>query len=268
MIIILGNKSRVKIYALILLISFISPFIVKMLMAQDKYDYKNNYKYVALIIDDFGNSTSDTQDFLDLKIKFTGAVMPGLENSVQDMINLKKYDKDIILHMPMEPKYGKKSWLGPKCLLENMSDDEIRKNILDSLEEIKFTVGVNNHMGSKIMENNRILNILFDILSEKKLIFIDSKTTGGSLAKDLANEYGIKFYERDIFIDNKNIGIVKQNLVKAIDIAGKNKFSIAIGHVGPAGGKITARAIKEIYEEYKNRKVKFIGLSELNNLGF
>ena len=84
----------------------------------------------------------------------------------------------------------------------------------------------------------------------------------------MAREYGVKFYERSIFIDDKNLSVVKQNLAKAIKIADKNKFVIAIGHVGPAGGKITAQAIKEFYEGHKDQKVKFISLNELNNLGF
>lgn len=264
MIIILGNKFRLKIYVLILLTSFILPFIIRILIAGEK----NNYKYIALIIDDFGNNTSDTQDFLDLKIKFTGAVMPGLENSEKDMLNLKKTGKEIILHMPMEPHHGKKSWLGPNCLLKNLDDEQVKKNILKSLEEIKFAVGVNNHMGSKIMEDERILNIFFKILKEKELIFVDSKTTNKSIAKNLAQKYNLGFYERDIFIDDKNLDVVKKNLVKALEIAKGKKFVIAIGHVGPAGGKITAQAIKEFYDKYKNQKIKFVTLSELSKIIF
>ena len=134
------------------------------------------------------------------------------------------------------------------------------------MDEIKFAVGVNNHMGSKIMEDKRILNIFFKILKEKELIFVDSKTTNKSVAKDLAKKYNLKFYERDIFIDNKNLNIVKKNLVKALEIAKKKKIAIAIGHVGPAGGKITVQAIKEFYAEYKNQKIKFITLSELKRV--
>lgn len=263
MIIISSNKSRLGFYLLILLVFLTWPSIIKILNAKE-----NNYKYIALVIDDFGNNTSDTKYFLDLDLKFTGAVMPGLENSEHDMLELKKANKEIILHMPMEPHHGKKSWLGPNCLLKYLSDNEIKKNIINSLDQIKFAVGVNNHMGSKIMEDQRILDILFGILNQRKLFFLDSKTTPDSKAKDLAKKYNLKVYERDVFIDNKDLGEVKKNLLDAIAIANKKKFAIAIGHVGPAGGEITAKAIKEIYDAYKNKNIKFITLSELYKLGF
>lgn len=265
MIIISANKKRLRFYLLILLTALISPFIIKMLKAQDR---NINNKYIALVIDDFGNNTPDMKHFLDLEVKFTGAVMPGLENSEHDMLELKRSNKEIILHMPMEPHHGKKSWLGPNCLLKELDDSQIKKNITNSLDQIKFAVGLNNHMGSKIMEDQRILDILFDILSQKKLLFLDSKTTPNSKAQDLAKKYNLKVYERDVFIDNKDITKVKNNLLEAIDIASKKNFAIAIGHVGPAGGEVTARAIKQVYDQYKNKNIRFVTLSELSKLGF
>ena len=84
----------------------------------------------------------------------------------------------------------------------------------------------------------------------------------------MAQKYNLGFYERDIFIDDKNLDVVKKNLVKALEIAKKKKFAVAIGHVGPAGGKITAQAIKEFYDKYKNQKMKFVTLSELKKIIF
>lgn len=263
MIIISTNSKRLKIYGVILLTGFLIPIMANVLKADDEIIKPCS---VAIIIDDFGNGSLDTQNFLDLETKFTAAVMPGLEHTESDTQALKNAGKEIILHMPMEPHKGKKSWLGPNALTSDLSNIQAEKNILDSLTQLKFAVGINNHMGSKIMENERILDILFKISGEKNLIVVDSKTTPKSKAKELAQKYNVKLYERDMFIDSKDINKVRQNLKKTIKIAMDKEFAIAIGHVGPAGGKITARAIKEITDQYKNKPINFVTLTQLNKL--
>lgn len=260
MIIISANKKRLKIYALILITGFILPMMMHV-KADDKKEC-----YVAIIIDDFGNGSADTKNFIELDCPFTAAIMPARENTKSDMQKLKDAGKDIILHMPMEPHNGKKSWLGTNALTTDLSNEQIEKNILDSLTQLDCAVGINNHMGSKIMENERILEISFKIISQKNLIFVDSKTTAKSKANMLAQKYNVRLYSRDMFIDDKNINNVREKLKKTIKIAKAKGFAIAIGHVGPAGGVKTAQAIKEIYDEYKINGVNFITLTKLNQL--
>ncbi len=262
MIIISANRQRLKLYSLILITGFILPMMMHILKAQEQIKPCS----VAIIIDDFGNGTPDTKDFVNLEAKFTAAIMPSREYSESDMLQLKAAGKEIILHMPMEPHKGKKSWLGKNALTSDLTDAQIEKNILDSLEQINCAIGINNHMGSKIMEDERVLDILFSIAGQKNLIFVDSKTTPKSKANKFAQKYNVKLYGRDMFIDDKDINKVRANLVKTIKIASAKGFAIAIGHVGPAGGKITARAIKEIYDEYKNKGVRFVTLTELKKI--
>jgi len=260
MIIISANKKRMKIYALILLTGFILPMLVYSLKAE-----VYNPCSLIIIIDDFGNKSPALNDFLNLEAKFTGAVMPCLEHTEHDMNALREHNKDIILHMPMESHTGKQSWLGPNALTSNLSDQELEKNICDSLDQVKYAIGLNNHMGSKATEDDRILNILFKIAKARNLIIIDSRTTSKSKLKNFAEQHEVKFLSRDVFIDSYNTEQVCKNLRKAIKIASKRKsYAIAIGHVAPPGGKITADAIKQIYQEYKDTPVKFINLSELN----
>lgn len=43
----------------------------------------------------------------------TVAVMPFMPTTKKDAELANKYGHDVIVHLPMEPKKGKKSWLGP-----------------------------------------------------------------------------------------------------------------------------------------------------------
>ena len=74
-------------------------------------------KKAAIVIDDFGNQMSGTEEMMELPVPFTAAIMPFLPTTKQDAELAHSHGKDVIVHMPMEPVKGKKSWLGPGALL-------------------------------------------------------------------------------------------------------------------------------------------------------
>lgn len=222
-------------------------------------------KYIVIIIDDYGYGGSGTDDMLALGVPVTAAIMPGLATSAEDA--KKYYDAgcDVILHMPMEPHSGKSSWLGPFGLTTRLSDETINDNVTNGLEIVRYAVGMNNHMGSKIMENERIISRVMAIAAEKNLIFVDSRTTQKSVAKKLADEAGVRYYERDIFLDQvKTTENTRKQMLKAAEIADKKGYAIVIGHVGAAGGMTTFNGIKQALPGLLENGYKFITISDLD----
>lgn len=102
---------------------------------------------LAIVIDDLGNDMRGTEEMLKLPIKLTVAVMPFMPTTKEDAELAHHYGHEVILHLPMEPKRGKKSWLGPGAITTDLSDDEIRKRVEDAIQDIPPLVGVNHHMG-------------------------------------------------------------------------------------------------------------------------
>lgn len=218
---------------------------------------------VAIVIDDFGNNSAGTEEMLKLPIKFTGAVMPYMPESVNEMNKLIEAGKEVILHQPMEAHTGKRSWLGETPILGNMSIEETRNTFIKNAEQLNKAVGFNNHMGSLITEDKEKMTAILEIAKEKGGFYVDSVTTAKSIASDTAKELGVPTVKRDVFLDStQDKNKIKENLRKAIKIAEEKGSSLAIGHVGAEGGKVTAAAIKEILEEAGNR-VDFVFASEL-----
>ena len=229
-------------------------------MADKKY-------YIAIIIDDFGYSGEGTDEVINLPIKFTGAVMPFSSSSSEDSEKLVKAGKDTIVHMPMESLTGKKSWVGDKGVFTNMSDEDIKSTVNEAFGIVNGAVGLNNHMGSAIMEDKRALSAVLDVVSEKGLLFVDSMTTPNSKAEELCNEKNIKLIKRDVFLDSTDdINKVKENLLKAEKVAQNKGYAVAIGHVGPDGGMVTVNGIKELYSDMEKRGVEFVTVSELGEI--
>lgn len=227
----------------------------------------NEKSYVAIIIDDFGYSGEGTNEMLALNIPITAAIMPFSDKTAQDSAAVIAAGKEAIIHMPMESLTGKKEWVGDKAVTTTMTDDEIKNRVLEGLNAVPNAVGINNHMGSKIMEDERSISAVIEEAAEKGLIFIDSKTTPNSKAKSACMEKGVPYLYRDVFLDSTNdINVVKKQLLKAGDIAIKKGTAIAIGHVGPEGGKITAQAIKELAPELQKKGVEFVTVSQLKQI--
>jgi len=120
---------------------------------------------------------------------------------------------------------------------------------------------INNHTGSKFTANLKEMKKLFKVLKEDDLGFVDSKTTRYSKAKDAEKIYKIPFYSRDIFLDDRqNIKYIQNQLKKAVEIAKKRGYAIAIGHPHST----TIQALKESQNILKN--VDVITINRLYNL--
>ena len=192
--------------------------------------------YLAIIIDDFGNGGDGTKEFMYMDIPFTGAVMPGCPNSVEEARQLLANGKEVIVHIPLEPNKGSKSWLPLGAIMADFTPDETRKAVQSAIDQIQGATGMNNHMGSKVMENKELVSEVLAVAKENNLYYVDSLTTNKSKAAEAAKEIGIPLYLRDVFLDStKDISAVEKNIKKAIDVATKEGYCIAIGHVGQAG---------------------------------
>ena len=151
-----------------------------------------------------------------------------------------------------------------KIFIYKKNKIHIQKVFIDNLSQIKYCTGLNNHMGSLVSENEKIMKNILNIAKEKNLIFVDSVTSAKSKSYQIAKDLGIKAYKRDVFLDStQDTSKIIQNLHKTAQIAKEKGYAIAIGHVGAEGGTATYKAIKSVYKDFENQGIKFVGLSEL-----
>ncbi len=219
---------------------------------------------LAILIDDFGYHGEGTEEMLSLPVAFSAAVMPFSDCTEEDAARIRQAGKEILIHMPMESLTGKREWVGKKGVFREMTDGEIRAATAEAFAILPDAVGMNNHMGSAIMEDERCLSAVMGVLGEKGCFFVDSMTTADSCGESVAEANGVCILGRDVFLDStKDVEQVKANLRKAAEIAGKNGSAVAIGHVGPEGGKTTAEAIAALIPELEDAGIEFVTVGEL-----
>ncbi len=186
---------------------------------------------VAIIIDDIGYRKSDLQA-LDLPGNISYAILPRTPYGRSLALQAKAKSNDVILHIPMEARNGKK--LGPGALTSQMNEANIRQQLSDAFAEVPFALGINNHMGSKLTELYEPMAWTMKFLKERNLIFIDSMTSRASQAEQVAKNFGVPSLHRHIFLDNQlQHSYISGQFSKLILAAKKHQPVIAIAHPHP-----------------------------------
>jgi polysaccharide deacetylase 2 family uncharacterized protein YibQ len=219
---------------------------------------------LAIIIDDFGSGRAGVKEMMAIKRHMTFAVMPFLDHTQKDATDAHENGFEVILHLPMEPNYGKMSWLGPNPILSGMDEDRVIDIVEKSFDDVPYAAGANIHMGSKASGRENIVNSILNVIKERNLYFVDSKTANRSACRKLSREMGVVCYERDIFLDGQQPkSFVKRRLTEAGNLALEKGYAVAIGHVGIEGGKVTAEAICEMLPEFDEKNIQLVYISEL-----
>ncbi len=223
---------------------------------------KSVSRQIAVVIDDFGNGMKGTEQMLDLPIKLTVAVMPFLPTTKRDAEAAHVKGHDVIVHLPMEPVRGLKSWLGPGSITTDLTDEEIRKRVEAAIADVPHAIGMNNHMGSKATADKRVMRVVLQVCKEKGLFFLDSRTSYKTVVPKIAEEIGIATLHNDVFLDDvytqnhvlHQISVVKKFLAQ-------NERCIVIGHVG-APGLFTSSVLKNSIPDLQSKAV-FVRLTQL-----
>ncbi len=125
---------------------------------------------VALIIDDFGyNSNGTVDNFLKFKRDLTLAVIPGLTYSREIGLKALKKNKEVIIHLPFEPKSDEKA--EEIQIKSAMTEEEIIWQIELARKSLPMAKGANNHQGSKATADTEVMNVVAEYFSENSLYF-------------------------------------------------------------------------------------------------
>ena len=211
---------------------------------QTKYYIKQKPKLI-IIIDDVSN-INQVKAIKSIGYPITMSFFPpeiGRAHSDKAAKNVKNY----MVHLPCEA--NSKLFDEPKTL--HTTDpyyvyDERIAEIKKLFPKAKF---INNHTGSKLTADRKSMDNLMRALKKYNFAFIDSLTTSKSVAKIFAKKYGVKYFRRNVFIDNKqNVDYILNKIKKAVKIAKKRGLAIAIGHPH----KETFIALKKAKFYFKN----------------
>jgi hypothetical protein len=233
--------------------------------------YNNNYNKnqkniyikpvkIAIIIDDVGYDYNLTKELLNTGIPLTYAIIPDVEGSRISYDMIKQFNAEMMLHIPMEPFKGKQ-YVEKNALFTDMTEEELKNRINTFIREYPGIKGVNNHMGSKATNDEKVMNVLFEELSKNNLFWIDSMTSNVSKSKKIAAKYNMIFYKRNVFLDNKkDLNYMRNQMNILINYAKVNGYAIGIAHNQTKNLPVL---LKEYYNKRHELGVEFITMTDI-----
>lgn len=215
---------------------------------------------IVLVLDDWGYNVKHKAFVTDNDFHVTMSILPFRAYSIVIAQLAAQHQKDVIVHMPMEPQEKEKYGLEENTLLTSMDKAEIIKRLEAAFRTVPFALGMSNHMGSKATQDTRLMRIVFDYLKAKHLFFLDSFVTSRTVCRVLSKKVGIGFTQRDVFIDNESDpNYIRSQMMKLADKAKKNGVAVGIGHDKPD----TIAVLNEMIPRLRALGYKFVNLSEI-----
>lgn len=212
---------------------------------------------IVLIIDDLGFDGQPLERLMALDPNVNVAILPNGTRASEFAIRLHERGFEILCHLPMEPN-GREA-PGRNAILTSMSDEEIARLTRENIEAVPHARGVNNHMGSRATSDRRVMEQVLRAIPEG-MYFIDSRTTGASVAGDLARTLNVRTATRHVFLDDvpTREGVRRQIGVLA-EAARTRGIAVGIGHPYP----VTLSVLAEELPGLKARGFRLVRASEV-----
>ncbi len=215
-------------------------------------------KKIAILIDDIGYDPGALRRLLAIEAPVAFSVLPRTPHARSSAEAIHRAGREVLLHLPMEPHGYPDRNPGGGALFASMTASQIRRVMEKDLRSVPHAEGVNNHMGSAFMEEQEPLGVVFDILHERGLYFVDSMTTDSSAAGSLAHEKALRFATRDLFIDDtEDRSRARANLERLLTTRDPWTGLLLIGHPYPE----TVSALEEMIPRIQSQGIEIVPLS-------
>ncbi|NLA75289.1 MAG: divergent polysaccharide deacetylase family protein, partial [Deltaproteobacteria bacterium] len=207
---------------------------------------------VVFIIDDIGYDIAIAEGFMGLKIPVCLSVLPDAPHSKEIARDIAKSNKEMLLHLPMEPEGYPEVNPGNNALMLSMKREAIQKTVRESIEKLPGVKGVNHHMGSRFSQDYVKMKHVLDEIKKHNLYYIDSRTTNLTVAFKVAKALGVPAAEKSLFIDNDlDEKTLTYQMERLLGIARSRGEAIGIGHPHPETLDILKKYTVQLIKDYE-----------------
>jgi uncharacterized protein len=184
---------------------------------------------IAIVIDDLGDDVTGTRRAMALPPGVSLSFLPYPAATPALAREAVHAGHQVLVHVPMEPDGTTDP--GPNALLTALPPAEITRRLDWALSRVPGYSGINNHEGSRFTADHVALVPVMEMLSDRRMFFLDSRTTPNSAVVPLARAFGVASAGRDVFLDDVQSPVaIAAALAQTEAIARRDGVVIAIGH--------------------------------------
>lgn len=214
---------------------------------------------IAVVIDDLGLDRKRSKRTTELPGPLTLAWLPYAQELPEQTRDAQKRGHELMVHMPMEPLNGHIN-PGPNALRTGLSPEELLERVKTNLAQFDGYVGINNHMGSRFTQDVDAMSVVMNVLRNRDLLYLDSRTIQDSVAEKTAQRFNVPTTSRDVFLDHfETAEAVAEALDHLERIAREHGTAVAIGHPKD----VTLAALTDWLPQARARGLQIVPLSEI-----
>lgn len=233
---------------------------VRIRFSEPVVDSRSPVPTVTIIMDDVGRSMKKVRKVLALDEPVTLAILPSTPYATRAATLAYEQGREVIVHIPMEPQGYPAIEPGRDALLLEHSDWEIKRRLDDMFRKVPHAVGGNNHMGSRYTEYGNGMLVVGEFMRDRGLFFVDSRTTGATLAERVMRDQGVSAVSRDVFLDNdQDVEKIRAQIARLVSHAKRHGRAVGICHPYPE----TIAALEAELPSMKQRGVRVVSVGDL-----
>lgn len=212
--------------------------------------------HLAIVIDDVGRELHLLEKLNALRFRLTFSVLPGSVYTTGAQLRLgadRRRYREILLHLPMEPAGSAAMHEGDEAketfLLATDDAATLRRKTAEALDRVPAAIGVNNHMGSRLTADRAAMDAVMQVLRERDVFFLDSRTHHDTQAMAAAEAAEVPALARQVFLDHDaSAESIAAQLQEAARLSRLGP-TVAIGHPSAEMYEVLARDLPALLEQ-------------------
>ncbi|MGH7740476.1 MAG: divergent polysaccharide deacetylase family protein [Candidatus Eiseniibacteriota bacterium] len=170
---------------------------------------------VALVMYGFTDVADQADAWFALPVPYAATILPAGPSSARLFRSAAAHQREVVLHLPLEPLQYPRVDPGPGTVLVTMSPSRITALLRRHLDQAGAVVAVANHMGSLATQDMTVMTAIYRELKRRGLPFLHVRPAAGAVCKSLASNVGVIYLEPDVVLDAETRG----DSAHALDLA-------------------------------------------------
>lgn len=156
---------------------------------------------LAVVVYGFDDDAALARSFFDLPAPFAVALPPEGKDVSALFRDARARQREVVLHLPLEPINYPQVNPGPGTILVNMKPTQVASVVRRDLARAGPVTAVANHLGSLATQDMTVMSAVYRELRRDRVPFLHMTPAAGAVCKPLASELGVAYDEPEAVID-------------------------------------------------------------------
>ncbi len=223
--------------------------------------FMSNSAKIAFLIEGFNFKADQTTiDFLSFPNPLSLLIIPSAKKSGWTAQAADEYNKEIIIHLPLEPQPKNSAIPKESIIMIHYSEEKIRGIISEAIKIIPNFSGFANLQGNLALEDSRVMRIVLHEIKKNHGYFIDLYADKNSVVRSIAEEIRIPFSEAPTHIEETEDVSKIVELLKHYAVVAQKRSKLL---VTAKACQPFIKALNTVLPVYKQNGIRLVYVSEI-----